>query len=165
VQISDSELSVLIDEPPKRSKKSKTKDKVRTTAMTASRISLTTPQEKGKAAANEKKQKKSSVELSKDEETIKRLKVSFIYSDSPIYRTLTQTIVPVTRSRMWGPQSMVKSIPGDGSAFTADQAAEGDASGTWHDWANEYGTSESDQAEKGTCTGARLVRPSAILLP
>ncbi|TRM57882.1 hypothetical protein BD626DRAFT_550870 [Schizophyllum amplum] len=55
---SDSEMSVLIDEPPKRARKSSTK-------------------EKGKGATKASKPRKSAGELSKDEETIKRLK-SFV---------------------------------------------------------------------------------------
>jgi len=55
---SESELSVLVDEPPKRSKKSKSKDK-----------------ESGKSAKETKQKKKNpAVGLSKDEEAVKRLK-------------------------------------------------------------------------------------------
>ncbi|KAI5895545.1 uncharacterized protein SCHCODRAFT_01031472 [Schizophyllum commune H4-8] len=60
LQKSDSELSVLIDEPPKRKRKSSTKDKGKGT------------KEKAKTRS-----RKSGPELSKDEETIKRLK-SFV---------------------------------------------------------------------------------------
>ncbi|KAL1747880.1 hypothetical protein HDZ31DRAFT_80165 [Schizophyllum fasciatum] len=60
LQKTDSELSVLIDEPPKRKRKSSTKERGKAG-------------EKGKAA----RARKSGGELSKDEETIKRLK-SFV---------------------------------------------------------------------------------------
>lgn len=58
LQKSDSELSVLIDEPPKRKRKSSTKEKG-----------------KGTKEKTKTRSRKSGPELSKDEETIKRLKV------------------------------------------------------------------------------------------
>ncbi|KAJ3511124.1 hypothetical protein NLJ89_g4279 [Agrocybe chaxingu] len=75
---SDSELSVLIDEPPKKKRKSKSGEKASSFSGCNGRFAVFTLcnniQESTKSKPKEKKGKKPAVVLSKDEETIKRLK-------------------------------------------------------------------------------------------
>ncbi|CAA7265163.1 unnamed protein product [Cyclocybe aegerita] len=75
---SDSELSVLTDEPPKKKRKSKSGEKASSFLGHSDKFDILTPcnivQESTKSKPKEKKGKKPAVALSKDEETIKRLK-------------------------------------------------------------------------------------------
>lgn len=110
--------------------------------MSLSFLTFLQEPKKIKSKEKEKKGAKSSTTLSKDEETIKRLKVWGFWLDVQGVTNISLSLCWIVfYPRLWCTQGLVKSIPGPRFSTTTDQEAERDSCRPWHDWSNEHGAS------------------------
>ena len=122
-------MSVLIDEPPKKKRKSASGEKVISSLLPTTMYRTQTDRASLQKAVKPKEKKTAkSTSGGKDEDTIKRLKVctdlgfrSGHYAKTILLATL------VSRPCLWCQESLVQSLPGYRQSQTTDQKNQGNS--------------------------------------